>query len=49
MVTLAKQAIPNGKVSHVMLFEALGAQFAEHPPPEATRLPILNDVWKVSF
>jgi hypothetical protein len=44
MVTLCKQATEAGQVSTTVLLGALGSKLASCPPPEAQRLPVLNEV-----
>lgn len=47
MIALIKQSKTNGKVELIQLFEAIGKQFVEYPPPDDQKLTVLNEVWKL--
>ena len=47
MTQLIREADENTEVSKSKLYLALGKALVDIAPPEAQRLPILNEVWKV--
>jgi len=47
MTAIIKASEEIEQVPRSALYLALGKALIQHPPPQAQRLPILNDVWKV--